>query len=115
MLAHDYHKCWLAIAIYKKNSMKSFCQHVETKTIVSAIIRGEESTLTKHYSITAITLCYILSLSHNALCCGETLLLVKVITLGKTKPLSLLIVVDLVKFFPLSLLKVIALTAGQKQ
>jgi hypothetical protein len=37
-------------------------------------IRGEESTLTKHYRVTAITLHYISVLLHNAICCGEKLL-----------------------------------------
>jgi hypothetical protein len=62
--------------------MKRFRQPVETKILVSAIIRGEESTITKLYSVTAITLRYILSLSHDALCCGETLLLPKVTALA---------------------------------
>jgi hypothetical protein len=94
--------------------MKSFRQHVETKIFVSSVIRGEESTVTKHCSVT-IMLCYILSLSHNTLCCGETLLVLKVIALGIMKPLSLLIVITLVTFEPLSLLNVIALTARQKR
>jgi hypothetical protein len=71
------------------------------KIFFSSIIRGEESTITKHYSVTAITLRYILSLSHNALCCGKMLLLLKVI--------------DLVASLPLLLPKVIALTVWQKQ
>ncbi len=95
--------------------MKSICQCIETKIFVSAIIRIEESTRTKSYSVTGITLCYILSLSHNALCCVETLLLQKVSALGITKPLLLLIVIALVTFYPLSFLKVIAVTARQKR
>jgi hypothetical protein len=76
--------------------MKSFLQCVETKIIVSA--RGEDSTITKRFSVTTITLRYILSLLHNAFCCGETFFLLKVIALGKAKPLSLLIVIALVIF-----------------
>jgi hypothetical protein len=34
---------------------------------VSALIRGEECTVAKCYSVTAVTLCYILTLSHNAI------------------------------------------------
>ncbi len=46
---------------------KSFRQHVETKNFVLAIIinRGEEGTIATRYNITAITLRYILVLSHN--------------------------------------------------
>ncbi len=75
--------------------------------------RGEESTLTKRYRITAITLPYISTLLHNAICCGEKLLLLEVIALDIKKPLSLLIV--MFTFKPLSLLKFIAVTARQKR
>jgi hypothetical protein len=102
-------------AIYSKNNIKSFCQQVETNIFVSTIIRGEESTITKSYSVPAITLRYILSLSHNTLCCEETFLLLQVIALGVKKPLLTLIVLALVTFQLLSLLKVIALTDRQKR
>jgi hypothetical protein len=46
---------------------KSFHQHVETKIFVSGINRGQEGTIATCCSITAISLCYILTLSHNAL------------------------------------------------
>jgi hypothetical protein len=78
-------------------------------------IRGEESTITKIYHLTAIMLRSILVLSHNATCCGEKLLLLEVIVLGTKKSLSLLIVIALVTSYLLSLLKVIPLTARQKQ
>jgi hypothetical protein len=81
-----------------KKYRKSFRQRVEKKIFVSAIIRGEESTITRRYSVTAIMLRYILSLSHNAFCCRETLLLLKLIALGVQKPLSLLILIELVTF-----------------
>ncbi len=55
---------------------------METKIFVSAMIRGEESAITKRCSVTAITLRHILSLLNNALCCRETLLFLKVIVLG---------------------------------
>ncbi len=54
---------------------KSFREQVETKIYFSVWIKGEESTLTKGYSITVIMLHYILALLHNALCFGEKLLL----------------------------------------
>jgi hypothetical protein len=41
-------------------------QSVETKLFVSAIIRGEDCTIAKHKSVTALQR-YILGLSHNAL------------------------------------------------
>jgi hypothetical protein len=71
---------------------------VETKIFVLAVIIGEKRTLTKPYRVTAIMLRYILALMHNALCCGERLLLLKVIALGIKEPLSLLIVIALVTF-----------------
>ncbi len=40
---------------------------MQTKFSVSAIIRGEDCTIAKSYTITAITLHYILALSHNTL------------------------------------------------
>ncbi len=49
---------------------------------------------------------YILAFLHNAIYCGEKLLLLEVIALGIKKPLSLLIVIALLPFYPLSLLKV---------
>jgi hypothetical protein len=61
-------------------------------------IRGEESTLTKSYGVTAVTLPYILGLLHKAICCGEKLLLLEVIALGIKKPLSLLMVIALLTF-----------------
>jgi hypothetical protein len=57
-----------------------------------------EASITKSYSVTAIMPCYILALSHNALCCGEKLLLLKVTALGIKESLSLLIVFALVTF-----------------
>jgi hypothetical protein len=72
---------------------------VETKIFVGAIIRGEESTKTKRFSVTAITLRYISALSYNVLCYRENLLLLKVIALGIKEPLSLLVVIALSTFF----------------
>jgi hypothetical protein len=40
---------------------------VETKLLISAIIRGEDYTIAKSYSITEIMLHYISALLHNAL------------------------------------------------
>ncbi len=104
---------------HESNKLKKklvFVNVCETKIFVSAIIRGEESIITRRYSVTAITLSYILSLLHNVLWCGETSLLLKVIIpLGVKKPLSLLNVITLVTFKPLSLLRVIALTSRQKR
>ncbi len=74
-------------------------------------IREEETTITKHYRVTVITLCYISAISHNVTCCGEKLLLLEAIALGIKKPLSLLIVIGLVTSYLLSLLEVIALAA----
>jgi hypothetical protein len=68
------------------------------KIFVSATIRGEESRITKRYSVTAKTLNYILILSYNALCCGDKLLLLKVIASGIKAPLSLLLVIPPVTF-----------------
>jgi hypothetical protein len=68
------------------------------KIFVSATIRGEESPITKRYSVTAKTLNYILILSHNALCCGDKLLLLKVTASGIKAPLSLLLVIPPVTF-----------------
>jgi hypothetical protein len=45
-------------------------------------VRGEESNITKHNRVKAIKLRYISALSHNAIYCGKTLLLLKVIAVG---------------------------------
>jgi hypothetical protein len=87
-----------------ENKRKHFCQQVEKKIFVLATVGGEWSTLTKRYCVTAIMLRYILALLHNALSCGEKLLLLKVIALGIKKPSSLLTVIALVTFEPVLLL-----------
>jgi hypothetical protein len=51
---------------YSENYRTFFCQCVETKIFVSAIIRGEEGVKSKRCSVTAITLSYVLALLHNA-------------------------------------------------
>jgi hypothetical protein len=79
---------------YKK--LETFRQRAEMKTFVSAMNTGEKSSTTKRYSVTATTLRYILTLSHDALCCGRMFLSLKVIILGMKEPLSLLIVIALV-------------------
>ncbi len=61
-------------------------------------IKGEERTITKHYRVTAIMLCYIPVLLHKAIGGGEKLLLLGVIALGIEKLLLLLIVIALVTF-----------------
>jgi hypothetical protein len=71
-------------------------------------IRGEESTLTKRYRVTAITLPYILALLHKAICCGEKLLLLEVIALAIKKPLSLLIVIANHSYCSVNIFAVIA-------
>ncbi len=76
-------------------------------------IRGEESTVTKRYRVTVKTLRYISALPHNAICCGEKLLLLEVIALG----MEAVITIHSNRSGnskPLSLLKVFALTARQK-
>jgi hypothetical protein len=87
-----------------ENKRKHFHQQVEKKILVLATIGGEWSTLAKCYCVTAIMLRYVLALLHNALSCGEKLLLLKVIALGIKTLSSLLIVIALVTFEPLLLL-----------
>jgi hypothetical protein len=67
---------------------------VDTKIfLVATVVRREES---KCYSVTAIKQCCILVLLHNAVCCGEKLLLLKLFVLGIKEPSSQLVVIALV-------------------
>jgi hypothetical protein len=63
-----------------------------------ALITGEESTISKHDSVTAKMQRCILVLLHNGFCSGEKLLLFDVIALGIKEPSSLGIVIALVTF-----------------
>jgi hypothetical protein len=83
---------------YSKLKGKVFANVRKRKFLFPLKFKKKESTLTKRYSVTAITLHYIVALSHNASCCGEEILLLKVITLDIKEPLSLLIVIALVTF-----------------
>jgi hypothetical protein len=58
---------------------------VETKILISAINRGEEGTIATGNSVTAIMLCYVLELSHNAFRRWRKVIASKVITLGIKK------------------------------
>jgi hypothetical protein len=90
-------------------------QGVETKLFISAIIKVEDCTITRRCIIIAITLRYILALSHNALGLHGENLFSKFIAMGNKEPLSLLVVITLVTYSLQLLLKVIDLTAKQKR
>ncbi len=68
--------------IYFKNR-KSFHWHMEMKLFISAILRGEECTIAKHYRARAITR-YILASLHNALGLWRKVLAWKSYALGIT-------------------------------